>query len=30
VRNHDIQAGAYDIHWLEHFLVDGGMDDAQL
>ncbi|MFD2678250.1 acetyl-CoA carboxylase biotin carboxylase subunit [Camelimonas lactis] len=29
VRNHDIQAGAYDIHWLEHFLLDGGMDDAQ-
>ncbi|GHE50530.1 acetyl-CoA carboxylase biotin carboxylase subunit [Camelimonas fluminis] len=29
VRNHDIQAGAYDIHWLEHFLADGGMDDAQ-
>ncbi len=26
VRNSDIQDGAYDIHWLEKFLADGGMD----
>lgn len=26
VRNPDIQNGLYDIHWLEKFLVDGGMD----
>src|SRR5579863_9428289 len=26
VRNVDIQNGAYDIHWLEHFLEKGGMD----
>ncbi len=26
VRNSDIQDGAYDIHWLEHFLAAGGMD----
>ena len=26
VRNSDIQDGDYDIHWLEHFLADGGMD----
>ncbi len=25
VRNSDIQDGAYDIHWLEHFLSQGGM-----
>jgi len=27
VRNQDIQNGAYDIHWLENFLKDGGMGD---
>ena len=26
VRNADMQNGQYDIHWLEHFLADGGMD----
>jgi len=26
VRNSEIQNGAYDIHWLEHFLEKGGMD----
>ncbi|RFB80573.1 acetyl-CoA carboxylase biotin carboxylase subunit [Methylovirgula sp. 4M-Z18] len=26
VRNADIQNGQYDIHWLEKFLADGGMD----
>jgi acetyl-CoA carboxylase biotin carboxylase subunit len=26
VRNPDIQNGAYDIHWLEHFLRNGGME----
>ncbi len=26
VRNPDIQNGDYDIHWLERFLSDGGMD----
>jgi acetyl-CoA carboxylase biotin carboxylase subunit len=26
VRNPDIQNGAYDIHWLENFLAEGGMD----
>ncbi|MEW6436813.1 MAG: acetyl-CoA carboxylase biotin carboxylase subunit [Pseudomonadota bacterium] len=26
VRNPEIQNGAYDIHWLEHFLEKGGMD----
>ena len=26
VRNADIQNGLYDIHWLERFLADGGMD----
>ncbi|WP_131117783.1 acetyl-CoA carboxylase biotin carboxylase subunit [Lichenihabitans psoromatis] len=25
VRNADMQNGDYDIHWLEHFLADGGM-----
>ena len=25
VRNADMQDGRYDIHWLEHFLADGGM-----
>jgi acetyl-CoA carboxylase biotin carboxylase subunit len=25
VRNHDIQNGDYDIHWLEGFLRDGGL-----
>ncbi len=25
VRNADMQDGAYNIHWLEHFLADGGM-----
>ncbi|GGC56964.1 acetyl-CoA carboxylase biotin carboxylase subunit [Chelatococcus reniformis] len=29
VRNQDIQNGDYDIHWLEHFLADGGMSDEQ-
>ena len=28
VRNHDVQNGEYDIHWLEHFLEKGGMDKA--
>jgi acetyl-CoA carboxylase, biotin carboxylase subunit len=27
VRNQDIQNGMYDIHWLEKFLKDGGMDE---
>jgi len=27
VRNSDVQDGAYDIHWLEHFLAGGGMDN---
>ncbi len=27
VRNSDIQDGAYDIHWLEQFLLHGGMDE---
>jgi acetyl-CoA carboxylase biotin carboxylase subunit len=27
VRNPDIQNGTYDIHWLESFLADGGMDN---
>ncbi|CAH1670125.1 biotin carboxylase [Chelatococcus asaccharovorans] len=27
VRNQDIQNGVYDIHWLEHFLDDGGVDE---
>ncbi|MCJ2008518.1 acetyl-CoA carboxylase biotin carboxylase subunit [Methylobacterium sp. E-041] len=26
VRNPDVQNGAYDIHWLEHFLEGGGLD----
>jgi acetyl-CoA carboxylase biotin carboxylase subunit len=26
VRNPDIQNGLYNIHWLENFLADGGMD----
>ena len=26
VRNADIQNGSYDIHWLEKFLAEGGMD----
>jgi acetyl-CoA carboxylase, biotin carboxylase subunit len=26
VRNSDVQNGLYDIHWLENFLADGGMD----
>ncbi|TXM63691.1 acetyl-CoA carboxylase biotin carboxylase subunit [Methylobacterium sp. WL103] len=26
VRNADVQNGAYDIHWLEHFLEAGGLD----
>ena len=26
VRDHDIQNGDYDIHWLEAFLARGGMD----
>ncbi|HUO54027.1 MAG TPA: acetyl-CoA carboxylase biotin carboxylase subunit [Rhodoblastus sp.] len=29
VRNADIQDGAYDIHWLEHFLAKGGMDGVE-
>jgi acetyl-CoA carboxylase biotin carboxylase subunit len=29
VRNSDIQDGAYDIHWLEHFLAEGGMDHPE-
>jgi acetyl-CoA carboxylase biotin carboxylase subunit len=29
VRNSDIQDGAYDIHWLEHFLAKGGMDHPE-
>ncbi len=28
VRNPDIQNGLYDIHWLEHFLANGGMDPS--
>jgi acetyl-CoA carboxylase, biotin carboxylase subunit len=28
VRNHDVQNGEYNIHWLEHFLEKGGMDNA--
>jgi acetyl-CoA carboxylase, biotin carboxylase subunit len=28
VRNPDIQNGLYDIHWLEHFLRTGGLDEA--
>jgi acetyl-CoA carboxylase biotin carboxylase subunit len=28
VRNHDVQNGEYNIHWLEHFLEKGGMDKA--
>ena len=29
VRNADVQNGAYDIHWLEHFLAEGaGTDDG--
>ncbi len=28
VRKSDIQDGAYDIHWLEAFLANGGMDDV--
>jgi acetyl-CoA carboxylase biotin carboxylase subunit len=28
VRNHDIQNGDYDIHWLEKFLANGGMGPA--
>jgi acetyl-CoA carboxylase, biotin carboxylase subunit len=28
VRNPDIQNGQYDIHWLEKFLKDGGMEPA--
>jgi acetyl-CoA carboxylase biotin carboxylase subunit len=27
VRNPDIQNGMYDIHWLEKFLKNGGMDE---
>ncbi len=30
VRNQDMQNGAYDIHWLENFLKDGGLGDAGL
>ena len=26
VRNQDIIDGNYHIHWLEHFLAEGGMD----
>ena len=29
VRNADIQDGAYDIHWLENFLANGGMDEPE-
>ncbi|ACK52740.1 acetyl-CoA carboxylase, biotin carboxylase [Methylocella silvestris BL2] len=29
VRNADIQNGLYDIHWLEKFLADGGMDGTE-
>ena len=29
VRNADIQDGVYDIHWLEHFLANGGMDEPE-
>lgn len=29
VRNQDMQNGMYDIHWLEHFLEDGGMDELK-
>ncbi len=28
VRNPDILNGDYDIHWLERFLADGGMDEG--
>ena len=28
VRNPDIQNGQYDIHWLEHFLKTGGIEDV--
>ena len=28
VRNADVQNGEYNIHWLEHFLENGGMDKA--
>jgi acetyl-CoA carboxylase, biotin carboxylase subunit len=28
VRNADIQNGAYDIHWLENFLRDGGLSET--
>jgi acetyl-CoA carboxylase biotin carboxylase subunit len=28
VRNPDIQNGLYDIHWLEHFLRTGGLDEG--
>jgi acetyl-CoA carboxylase biotin carboxylase subunit len=28
VRNADIQNGLYDIHWLEKFLREGGMDET--
>ncbi len=27
VRDPDIIDGDYDIHWLEHFLASGGMED---
>ena len=27
VRNPDVQNGEYDIHWLEKFLADGGLDE---
>ena len=29
VRNPDIQNGLYDIHWLEKFLAEGGMDGIE-
>ncbi|WP_395697566.1 acetyl-CoA carboxylase biotin carboxylase subunit [Methylocella sp.] len=29
VRNPDIQNGLYDIHWLEKFLAEGGMDGVE-
>ena len=29
VRNADIQDGDYDIHWLENFLANGGMDEPE-
>jgi acetyl-CoA carboxylase biotin carboxylase subunit len=28
VRNPDIQNGLYDIHWLEHFLKTGGLENG--